>query len=320
MGHAISRCRARRQGVASGHMTDHDSIVAGAHTLAREMAVRAGVEVAELHDPADLAAAARLFKQIWAGASPMVAPELFAAHDGPDTCLTGAFDKDGTMLGACAAFVAHDPAHGMRFLDSHVTAARDGVSAGVGTALKTHQRAWSIQREIEEIRWNFDPLVRRNAWFNLGRLGARATGFVPDMYGRRDDALSLGLATHRLTVSWGLQTPRVVRALSQGPAAPNVAALARSGAAVILDVAADNTPIAAETNAERRLVRIPDDIIALRRTDIVKATAWSDAIAATLGASVLEGFAISGVTRDGWYALVQDRERNLAASVAPTDR
>ena len=60
-------------------------------------------------------------------------------------------------------------------------ATRRGSS--VGFALKQHQRAWALQRGLSRITWTFDPLVRRNAYFNLVKLGATAVAFHRDFYG-----------------------------------------------------------------------------------------------------------------------------------------
>src|SRR3712207_7442617 len=55
---------------------------------------------------------------------------------------------------------------------------------------KLHQRAWAIARGVHEVAWTFDPLVARNAWFNLTKLGARATEYLPNFYGPMDDGIN----------------------------------------------------------------------------------------------------------------------------------
>lgn len=51
------------------------------------------------------------------------------------------------------------------------------------------------------------PLVRRNAYFNLVKLGARATDYLPDCYGPMHDGLNRGEASDRLFVEWDLLSP-----------------------------------------------------------------------------------------------------------------
>ena len=61
---------------------------------------------------------------------------------------------------------------------------------GVGRALKLAQRAHCLDVGIEEVRWTFDPMVARNARFNLVKLGAEATRLLPDFYGEMTDRLN----------------------------------------------------------------------------------------------------------------------------------
>ena len=53
-------------------------------------------------------------------------------------------------------------------------------SQGIGLALKWHQRRWCLDRGIRTVEWTYDPLVARNGWFNLTKLGARAVAYEVD--------------------------------------------------------------------------------------------------------------------------------------------
>ena len=83
-------------------------------------------------------------------------------------------------------------------------AARGG---GVGYALKLAQRAECLAHGITEMRWTFDPLLRRNARFNLVRLGTHVVAFLPHCYGERRDEFNTGDTTDRVEVSWRLDEP-----------------------------------------------------------------------------------------------------------------
>ena len=61
----------------------------------------------------------------------------------------------------------------------------------VGFVLKQHQRSWALERDIDTIEWTFDPLVRRNAYFNLTKLGARLVGYVDNFYGKLHDGVRM---------------------------------------------------------------------------------------------------------------------------------
>jgi predicted GNAT superfamily acetyltransferase len=75
---------------------------------------------------------------------------------------------------------------------------------GVGTALKLAQRAQALDQGIHVIRWTFDPMVARNAWFNFGKLGVVADRFERSFYGEMRDTLNIGERTDRFVVRWDL--------------------------------------------------------------------------------------------------------------------
>ena len=82
----------------------------------------------------------------------------------------------------------------------------------VGFALKLHQRAWALLRGVSEIAWTFDPLVSRNAYFNLVKLGAQPAEYLPNFYGTMLDTINGDDDSDRLLVRWRLRSPHVVAA------------------------------------------------------------------------------------------------------------
>ncbi|MCH7889426.1 MAG: 3-methyl-2-oxobutanoate hydroxymethyltransferase [Proteobacteria bacterium] len=189
----------------------------------------------------------------------------------------------------------------------------DATARGIGAALKWHQRAWCLDRGLAEVRWTFDPLVRRNVVFNLVRLGAQVDRYLVDAYGPMSDDINRGLPTDRVVARWDLTSRRVEAAASGRTASPDVAALHRAGAATALDVGADGGPVVTPTDAPRQLLHVPPDIEAVRAADATLATRWSEAIRATLGASLDAGARVTGATRDGWLVLAAgDRVEELA--------
>jgi predicted GNAT superfamily acetyltransferase len=276
--------------------------------LANDAARRAGVSLHDLSTPAEAADASALFDRVWGregehGA--MMAREALLALAGAGAQLTGAYD--GELVGATVAFLGLLP-DGTLHLHSHITGVvPQATGRGVGRALKLHQRAWCLQRDITTVRWTFDPLVRRNAVFNLVGLGAQAIAYEPDRYGTVDDAVNAGMPTDRLVASWDLTGPRTRQALSGRGAEPDVAAVRRAGAEVAVDVDADDAPVVHPTQAPRRLVRVPADIEALRARDPDLARRWSEVVREQLGAPIQAGMRVTGMTRDGWYLLAAPR-------------
>jgi predicted GNAT superfamily acetyltransferase len=168
---------------------------------------------------------------------------------------------------------------------SHMLAALpDQRHRGVGYALKLGQRAQALAQDIHVARWTFDPLVARNAWFNLGKLGAVADRFGRAFYGEMSDEINRGDRTDRLVIRWDLDPPPAPRTGPQG--LPTV--LAADGD--------PDAPVPVEGSApatEGGVVEVPREHGELRRRDADLASRWRDAAAEALevcfGAGLIVG-------------------------------
>ena len=116
---------------------------------------------------------------------------------------TGAFDYDDLMIGYVLGWAGVDE-DGLHVHSHMLAALPDRRHRGVGFALKLAQRAQALDQGIHVVRWTFDPMVARNAWVNLGKLGAVADRFRRDFYGRMTDTLNEGERSDRLVVRWDL--------------------------------------------------------------------------------------------------------------------
>src|SRR5207248_10094383 len=178
------------------------------------------------------------------------------------------------LIAASVAFLGLDD-HGMSHLHSHITGVDPtGQSAGVGYALKQHQRAWALARGIPTVRWTFDPLVRRNAYFNLHKLGASARDYLPDFYGAMDDGVNTGDTTDRLYISWELTSSAAITAADGHVSDVDPRA---GGAAVLLD-RVDDEPVPRTVDGTTLLVAMPTDIEALRARDLSAGLRWRRAV------------------------------------------
>lgn len=180
--------------------------------IAAAAAGRAGVRVRSATNVGDCVALVRLFEDTWGvGRSPDAAMLQALAHAGNTVLL--AEEADGKPIGGLVGFLGWE---GGAHVHSHMAAvAPSRIASGVGYALKLHQRAVCIEQGVPEVRWTYDPLIRRNAHFNLVKLGAQVTAFLPDFYGVLDDAVSGTDRSDRFEVSWRLSTDRVVGALQR---------------------------------------------------------------------------------------------------------
>jgi predicted GNAT superfamily acetyltransferase len=78
---------------------------------------------------------------------------------------------------------------------------------GIGRQLKAFQREAVMALGISDMYWTYDPLVARNAHFNINRLGAEVVEYVTDMYGATGSTLHGKVPTDRFVVRWRLTEP-----------------------------------------------------------------------------------------------------------------
>jgi predicted GNAT superfamily acetyltransferase len=162
----------------------------------------------------------------------------------------------------------------------------DSRHRGVGAALKFAQRAQALDQGIALVRWTFDPLLARNAWLNVGKLGATIDGFERDFYGSMEDSLNQGERSDRAFIAWDLRP-------EPGPRTPPPAE----------DLVQDTggAPTAVERGGPGAVrVVIPREYPELRAADPDTADRWRDAIAS----------AFETCLADGLVGLAFDRERS----------
>jgi predicted GNAT superfamily acetyltransferase len=273
-------------------------------TEAAEAAARAaGVRIHEISDLDGLDAVYRLYDTIWRPdpTNPPVTTELLRALTKAGNYVAGAFDDTG-LLGACVGFFGM-PGTSLE-LHSHIAGVVPrALGRSVGFALKLHQRSWALRRGVAVMEWTFDPLVRRNAYFNLVKLGALPSEYLQNFYGGMDDSINAGDESDRLLARWELDT-RDVAAAALGKTSPRdaEAEIAR-GAVVALDRDGDGGPAAGSLAGDTLLVAVPADIESLRASDPAAARDWRVAVRETLGAAMADGARVTGFDRAGWYVL-----------------
>jgi predicted GNAT superfamily acetyltransferase len=273
-------------------------------TLAAEEAARLSeVRITELSDLKSLRAVDALFDSIWhpAPGNPPVTVELLRALTKAGNYLTGAFSGD-ELVGACVGFFA---APAGSTLHSHVTGVVGHAQRrSIGRALKLHQRAWAMDRGLTRITWTYDPLIRRNAWFNLARLAALPVEYLPDFYGEMEDSINGQDESDRLLTAWTLGAEPVVRACAGQPAVVDVDQLRATGAVTALSVDPAGRPaVHDQLTGSTSLVAVPPDIEALRQSDPGLAREWRRAVRTVLGSAMDAGAQVQGFARDGWYVL-----------------
>jgi predicted GNAT superfamily acetyltransferase len=237
-----------------------------------------GIEIRMLRTADEMAEVGAVFQQVWGSTTELIRLEMLMAIAHSGGYVAAPYDMTrggdhGMILGASVALLAEH--QGQPAMHSHVTGILPGArSTGLGRELKMHQRAWAIERGLEWIVWTYDPLVRRNAWFNIAVLGAEVHGYLESFYGTMTDAINAGDISDRLLVAWNV---------GSDPEAP-----ARDGSGLA-------------ERADHVLIPTPDDIVALRRTDPADVDRWRTDTRAALTRALDEGREIVGFTREGAY-------------------
>jgi predicted GNAT superfamily acetyltransferase len=260
-----------------------------------------------LETPGEMQAVERLQGLVWPGSEIDVVPAhllLAAAHNGG--LVIGAYDgqfhgdpDENRLVGFVFGFPGlYDTPDGPRLKHcSHMLGVHpDQRSQGLGFALKRAQWQMVRYQGVDRITWTYDPLLSRNAYLNIARLGAVCNTYLRDEYGSMRDALNRGLSSDRFQVDWWVSTQRVERRLGRRARLKlDLAHFLAAGAQVInpTHLGAGSLPNLDESRYQAwlgdpslggpslggdgqplLLVEIPSDYQDLRARDLALAQAW----------------------------------------------
>src|SRR5512143_2352303 len=173
-----------------------------------------------LETPEEMAAVETLQREVWPGSETDVVPAhllITVVHNGG--LVLGAFDEEklvGFVFGFPGLEFTADgprPKHCSHMAGVHPRY-RD---SGIGFALKRAQWQMVRHQDLDHITWTYDPLLSRNAYLNIARLGAVCSIYRRAEYGEMRDGLNAGLPSDRFQVDWWLNTHRVNRRLGKRP-------------------------------------------------------------------------------------------------------
>lgn len=174
------------------------------------------IEILECTTFEDLSACVQLQREVFALPEIELSPVrhlIVTKHAGGFTL--GAFHEN-ILVG----FVLSVPAflRGEKAFYSHMTAVKkEYQSHGIGRKLKWSQRERSLELGVKFIKWTYQPVLARNAFFNLEKLGVIIQHYEPNFYGTDypNQDLKLGLDSDRLFAEWHLEDEKV-KTLSKG--------------------------------------------------------------------------------------------------------
>jgi len=237
-----------------------------------------------LESPEDMTSVEELQRAVWPGSETDVVPAhmlITAMHNGG--LVIGAFLEDriiGFVFGFPGLEFIPDgprPKHCSHMMGIHP----DHRDSGIGFALKRAQ--WQMVRHqgLDHITWTYDPLLSRNAYLNIAKLGAVCNTYRRSEYGEMRDELNAGLPSDRFQVDWWVNTRRVERRLSKRPRRPlklDNFAKADLRPLYSLQSQSGNWPRPPEhfspLEGKLALAEIPSDFSALKDADFPLARDW----------------------------------------------
>ena len=222
------------------------------------------LRISQVSSIEEMEAVSDFFCKVWAGGPEVVPFDLGIAVLHVGAYCSAAYDGDEMVA---ASFGFRGVFNDKDILHSHVTGS---FQAGAGYELKQHQFNWAKQQGLAGITWSFDPLVRRNCVFNFDKLGATAVEYLPNFYGTMTDEINAGDDSDRLFVYWDLAQGK-----NDGKVSPDAIT-----------------------------VEIPEDIEALRRTDLAAAKVWRVKTRETLEPLMAKGWTIKAM-QDRTHLLVE---------------
>ena len=233
------------------------------------------LRIQQAHSPADAALISQVFDEVWS-VKTMVSPEIIVAslHNGA----YGSVVWDGDLpVAAAFAIVGKSLSAQVSELNLHSHAAgvvQSHAGNGIGAQLKMHQWQWARENGFATITWSFDPLVRRNAWFNMVKLGAKVTNYYQNFYGELDDGINAGEQSDRVLVKW--------------------------------QVLATSEPQSLEVVTVREgdvVIETPGDIEVLRKTNKEESQMWRTRQRASFEEAMSNGYSVRGLNSEYSYVL-----------------
>jgi chorismate synthase len=211
----------------------------------------------------------------------------------------GAILRVAQKLGGVAAGAFDDSGQLMGFVFG-ITGVRDGAlvhwsdmlavrpqarGTRLGEALKHFQRDSVRPLGVSVMLWTADPLVARNAHFNINHLGAFPSEYVENMYGANTGSVLHGaMPTDRCVYRWDLSgaataPSRDGRPLESDNELPSCIA-----------VQADGTPVAVDTVGARQVrISVPHDLSDIQETSPARALEWRLAVRAAFADRLARG-------------------------------
>lgn len=229
-----------------------------------------GIVIRPLQAMAEFDDAVALQDEIWgAGFSDRVPAAILRVAQKVGGVSAAAFDPAGRMLGFVFGLTGVRDGQLVHWSDM-LAVREEARGKRLGERLKLYQRDVVRGIGVEKMYWTFDPLVARNAHFNLNLLKASIAEYAPNFYGTNTGSVLHGsLPTDRFVAVWEINPPAAARdaAPRSGNGASTRAhtAIVENGGVRVMDPLPDDAHV---------LVPVPRDIETVLSSNPDAALAW----------------------------------------------
>ncbi len=244
-----------------------------------------------------------------------VPPPLMRVLQDNGGLVLGAF-ADIYLAGVTVSLIGWDG--GSLYHVSHLTVVRpEYQNHHLGFRLKAFQRDEVLKLGLAEVRGTFDPLVSRNAWLFVRRLGAAPDRYLAHYFGQLGDAVNRGGETDRVRYVWPLTSPRVESRLAGALPSPQEEDRRWTSSTAIVETepgeAGLRVPTAvAEPTGPSAHLEVPFDFAALAEHDPGGSRRWRHAVRDAFRAAFDLGYAV-----DDFAVLSRDHERRSFYLLSP---
>ena len=199
------------------------------------------ITIRTLHSPEEMEAAVDLQKIYWGDdMGDLVPGHMLTSIANYGGHVHGAFDGDkmvGMLLGFLGADISpndtrHAPSR-MLVMSKRMVVLPEYRSHKIGEKLKLAQADFARQHGIQLVTWTFDPLLSRNAYLNLHKLGAIGQKYLEDYFGGKSG--NPVLQSDRLVANLWVNHPHVTnRAVIDANNAPVANGVSLSSASLLV--------------------------------------------------------------------------------------
>ncbi|MBX3083786.1 MAG: hypothetical protein KF716_19285 [Anaerolineae bacterium] len=267
------------------------------------------IVIRELSTIDDMKKAEALQRLVWDDPSTVIYPHMLISFARSGASMLGAFDGDelvGFLLGylGLESPTSDRPAMtNLKLVSQRMAVMPAYRDAGIGYELKLAQRRYAIRRGIRLITWTFDPLISRNAYLNIHKLGAIVRDYTRDFYGTEVGPLTHFGSSDRALVEWWVTNNRVEERIHRRRPPLTLAQYVDSSVMIVnpTQPASRGYLQPSETitmpPSQLAMVEIPDNISDIRDDDPDLAIAWQKHLRETLENLITAGFIITDFVR-----------------------